>query len=251
MNVTWNADGYVNNFAFVPAYGNDVMALIDATAGSLVIDLGCGTGALTGALKERGYRVIGVDASGEMLRVAKGRHPDTEFLQMDALEFTLPEPADVIFSNAVFHWIEQEDQDALMGNIARNLKPGGQLVFEMGGKDCAETVHGTLESIFTSKGLPYRRLKYFPTIGEYAPLLEKNGFRITHAFWFERPTPQSGEDGAVEWIKMFDEKNYSDLDEATREEIFAEFRERTRDRLFRDGKWYIDYTRLRMRAVKL
>jgi cheR methyltransferase, SAM binding domain len=152
MNIDWNAKGYQKDFAFVPKYGEAVLDLIDAAPGALAVDLGCGNGGLTGKLIERGYRVVGVDASAPMLALAKERYPDTTFLQADACTFQLPEQADVIFSNAVLHWIDAAKQNELIANIASQLKPGGQLVCEFGGKGCAETVHAVLEKSLRPMG---------------------------------------------------------------------------------------------------
>ena len=98
MNITWDAKGYTSNFAFVHQYGEGVLDLIDAAPGSLVVDLGCGNGALSEKLLSRGYRVTAIDASEDMLAQARALHPDIPFTQADATDFTLPEPADVIFS---------------------------------------------------------------------------------------------------------------------------------------------------------
>lgn len=79
MNIDWNVKEYLKDFAFVPKYGEAVLDMIDAAPGTLAVDLGCGNGGLTGKLIERGYRVIGVDASVSMLALARERHPDTTF----------------------------------------------------------------------------------------------------------------------------------------------------------------------------
>ncbi|MGN1060182.1 MAG: class I SAM-dependent methyltransferase, partial [Candidatus Coproplasma sp.] len=148
MNIKWNGDKYDKSFNFVYGYGEGVADLISEPKGSLVCDLGCGTGVLTNKLAERGYKVIGVDASEQMLKRAKEAYPDIEWVQSDALEFKLAQQADVIFSNAVFHWIEREKQPALLKNIAQNLKKGGRLVCEFGGYGCAQTVHSALKTAF-------------------------------------------------------------------------------------------------------
>ena len=138
MNIEWNATNYTNHFSFVHKYGEDVLKLIDAPAGSRVLDLGCGNGALTKKLQELGFQAQGMDASSEMLHVARQNYPEIRFEKGDATQFTLQDPVDVIFSNAVFHWIDAEKQDALAAHIASALKPGGTLVCEFGGKNCAE-----------------------------------------------------------------------------------------------------------------
>ena len=75
------------------------MNLIKSKPGALVVDLGCGNGALSSKLAESGYRVIRIDASDEMLKTAKNLHPELTFQHGDACSFQLKEKADVIFSN--------------------------------------------------------------------------------------------------------------------------------------------------------
>ena len=252
MNITWNAQGYTDNFAFVHQYGEDVLELIDAPNRSFVVDVGCGNGALTAKLAEKGFRTLGIDASGEMLSIARKHHPNLDFLQTDAIHFSLPngEQADCIFSNAVFHWIDSEKQDALLKNIFKNLKNGGSLVCEFGGYGCAESVHATLEKKFAENGLHYPRVFYFPTIGEYTPRIEKAGFRVEFATLFERPTAQVSKNGVIDWIHMFVKKPFEGMDSALAEKIKRETQDELRKTLFRDGTWFIDYVRIRLRARK-
>lgn len=99
MNIQWNAEKYRDDFSFVHQYGEDVLNLIKSKPGALVVDLGCGNGALSSKLAESGYRVIGIDASDEMLKTAKNLHPELTFQRGDACSFQLKEKADVIFSN--------------------------------------------------------------------------------------------------------------------------------------------------------
>ena len=141
MNIQWEAGKYTENFDFVHRYGESVLELVEAEAGGLVVDLGCGNGALTQKLADRGYRVLGVDDSAEMVAEARALHPGLPFQKGDAVTFQLEEKADVIFSNAVLHWIDGSRQQALARNVAAQLKPGGQFIFEFGGKGCAERVH--------------------------------------------------------------------------------------------------------------
>lgn len=251
MNIKWNANDYTDHFAFVHQYGEDVAALVDAEPGSLVVDLGCGNGALSEKLREKGYRVLGVDASEDMLATARKLHPELTFLYGDATEFELSEKADVIFSNAVFHWIDADRQEKLAANLAAQLKTGGELVCEFGGKGCAETVHASLEKNFAKRGLSYTRAFYFPTIGEYASILEKHGFRVEYAVLFDRPTVQSTEDGLRDWILMFDKKPFEGLPEQTAKEIIDETVEELRNVLFADGRWIVDYVRIRIKARKV
>lgn len=251
MNITWNAGGYTENFAFVHQYGLGVLDMLPDGHGEFAVDLGCGNGALTAELVKKGYRVLGIDASSDMLGVARHKHPEIKFVQADGLTFNLEEKADVIFSNSVIHWIDRDKQEQLAENIAAQMKDGGLLVCEFGGKGCAELVHSTLEKRFEARGLHYPRTFYFPTIGEYAPVLEKAGFRVVTALFFDRPTVQKTKNGLIDWINMFVTKPFEGMDESLKGEILAETEELLRPVLFKDGKWIIDYVRIRVKAAKL
>lgn len=72
MNIQWEAGKYTENFDFIHRYGESVLELVEAEAGGLVVDLGCGNGALTQKLADRGYRVLGVDDTAEMVAEALG-----------------------------------------------------------------------------------------------------------------------------------------------------------------------------------
>lgn len=249
LNIKWNAEEYGKGFSFVHRYGEEVLELFSLKEGSFVCDLGCGRGNLSGKLEDKGYRVIGVDASEEMLEAAKASFPNIEFVLGNALDFKLPQKADGIFSNAVFHWIDAGKQEAMLENIAKNLRVGGELVCEFGGKGCAESVHSCLKDIFESRELNYIKEFYFPTIGEYAPLLEKAGLKPIYAVLFDRPTPQK--EGLRGWIRMFDKKPFENLTEKETDEIIKEAEARLRPALFTDQGWIVDYVRIRLKAIKI
>lgn len=250
MNISWDSNNYKDNFSFVPSYGMDVMNLIQKGRDSTALDLGCGNGRLTNELEKKGFRVIGLDQSNEMLSLAKRDYPGIIFIEGDAVSFSLKEKVDLIFSNAVLHWIDEDKQPALIENIASNLKDGGELVLEMGGKGCAETVHSTLEGIFSEKGLEYKRSFYFPSIGEYTSIIDSHGLKTDYAILFDRPTVQKNPDGLVDWIKMFNKAPFEGLAEDVKENIYEEARIRLKDSLYHNGSWIIDYVRLRIRAHK-
>lgn len=252
MNIQWNAEGYAQNFDFVPQYGESVLNLLEIQSGMTVLDLGCGSGRLSKEIADRGASVIGMDDSVDMLRVARASYPDLHFVQGNAERFSLAEPVDAVFSNAVLHWIDASHQDGMIACIADALKPGGQLVFEMGGKDCAETVHLALEQTFAAHGYTYRRSQYFPTIGEYAPILERHGLCVEYAVLFDRDTRVEGEDGVGDWIRMFIRKpfEWECIPEEEAEAIIRETVELVRPALLRDDGWHVDYVRLRMTARK-
>lgn len=165
--------------------------------------------------------------------------------------FQLSQKADAIFSNAVFHWIDERDQRNLLANLAAQLKPGGILVCEFGGKGCAEAVHSALENSFARWGLTYPRTFFFPTIGEYAPLLEEQGFRVDFALLFDRPTVQQSPQGLENWIRTFVKEPFSQIPASLKDEIIYETVDSLEDRLCQNGRWFVDYVRLRIKATLL
>lgn len=252
MNIKWDAEKYTSEFSFVHQYGNSVMDLIDADKTSTVLDLGCGNGALTKALQEKGYAVKGMDASGELLRIARKNYPDIEFVQGDATHFECSEPFDVIFSNAVFHWIDKERQQDMLQCIYNALKKDGQLVFEFGGYGNNQRIHSALAMIFSEHGYCYKMPFYFPTISEYTALLENNGFRVKYAILFDRLTELKGENGLKDWINMFIKTPFSVVGaEQERETIIDQAVDVLRNDLYIGDKWYADYVRIRIKAIRL
>ena len=252
MNQNWNADNYSSNFSFVYNYGQDVINLIEFENVKSIIDLGCGTGTLTKILHDKGFDVTGIDASQEMLAKAKNNYPEINFIHSDAVNFSVESKVDVIFSNAVLHWIDKKNQSNMMNCVYNALNDNGQFVFEMGGYGCCEIIHEALRESFTKRNHEYIMPFYFPKIGEYANMLEQTGFTVKFAVLFARPTKLNGINGVYDWIKMFVSAPFKNINHDEKEEIMREAAESdlVRSKLFHDGNYYADYVRLRMRAVK-
>lgn len=251
MNISWDATGYEKNFSFVPAFGAAAMDLIDAEGGARCLDLGCGNGTLTAELAARGLDVVGMDASPEMIELARATHPELRFVLGDATSFSLDAPVDVVFSNSMLHWIDRELHPAALARVAAALVPGGQFVFECGGHGCGARIHAALAHAFARHGLDYEMPFFFPTVGAYAPLVEAAGMRVTHAFLFDRPSALTGPDGMADWIRMFVRRPFEGMESALEAQVVAEAVEELRPEMLRDGTWYADYVRLRMRAVRV
>ena len=99
-----------------------------------VLDAGCGSGRVTAELIARvpRGRVFGVDVAPSMVAHAQeALDGQATILCQDLVELELPEPVDVVFSNATFHWIA--DHDALFRALHRALRPGGRLLAQCGG----------------------------------------------------------------------------------------------------------------------
>lgn len=97
-------------------------------ASGLVLDLGCGTGRLAAHLAGRGYKVVGVDVSPEMLASAR-RRGALALVQADAFRLPFRDATfDAVAAlRVVFHF---QDAGALLQEASRVLAPGGSLVFD-------------------------------------------------------------------------------------------------------------------------
>lgn len=250
MNIQWDANTYTEKFHFVHQYGRKLFGLLDEIKGKTVIDLGCGNGALTKQLSDMGANVIGMDASAKMLEIARMNYPKLCFMQMDATEFSVNEKVDIVFSNAVLHWIEKERQMNVLYNIADSLKVGGVFVCEFGGACNNAKIHHALAEVFANRGLAYKMPFYFPTIGEYAPLLEKVGLKVQYATLFDRLTELGGEDGLAEWIKMFVKRPFENVSDDKANDMIQEAIALLKPDLYQNKRWYADYVRIRFRAMK-
>jgi trans-aconitate 2-methyltransferase len=220
-------------------HGEALLDFLCARAGEHIIDLGCGAGQLTARIAETGAVVTGIDRSPEMIAQARANFPTLDFQLAEATDFGVPEPVDAVLSNAVLHWVR--DARAAAQCVARALKPGGRFVFEMGGRG---NVQRLLDMVFEVAGtveIPW----FFPSVGEYATVLESAGLEVRMAELFDRPTEVEGENGLEDWLIVF-----GGAMNLTAEQR-AEIARRLRGRMYRDGKWTLDYRRLRMVAIRL
>ena len=252
----WNAGLYDQQHDFVPACGEHLLGLLPDGLG-FAVDLGCGTGVLTGPLTARAARVVGVDASPDMIAQARLRLPQVEFLVMDACDMPWNGSVDAIFSNAALHWIE--DQQRLTATMARVLRPGGLLVCEFGARGNIGHIRAAFAAAFQAAladeglGAAYLNCErfYFPSADEYAALLARHGFAVRQAEEYDRPTPlKGGPDGLASWMSQFFAQDLDCVPQAAQEKIFAAVADALRASLWDGGQWIADYRRLRVVAVK-
>jgi trans-aconitate 2-methyltransferase len=109
----------------------ELLARVPLDAPQLLVDLGCGPGNSTALLQARwpSSQIIGVDSSEPMLSVARSELPRVRFVQADVRRFRPAEPADLLFANAVLHWLP--DHDGLFPELLTRLTPGGCLAVQM------------------------------------------------------------------------------------------------------------------------
>jgi ubiquinone/menaquinone biosynthesis C-methylase UbiE len=118
-------------------------ALLGLHAGESVLEVGCGTGQLTGWLAEqvRPGRVVGVDFSPEMLRKAQSKAIPATFRLADVCQDDLG-LAEFDLALCFHSFPHFRDQPAALHNLARSLKSGGCLVvMHLHGRDEVNSFH--------------------------------------------------------------------------------------------------------------
>ncbi|MCW5849050.1 MAG: methyltransferase domain-containing protein [Anaerolineae bacterium] len=251
-NADWNASHYDTQHAYVWKFGTGVVELLAPQPGERILDLGCGTGHLTAQIAQSGATLVGLDSSPEMIQLARQHYPGLQFVVADAADFQVDEPFDAVFSNAALHWMRRPAD--VIRCVWNALKPGRRFVAEMGGQGNIQTIVEAVTEAMAQVGLDAAPLNpwYFPSLAEYAGLLERQGFEVSFAWLFDRPTLiDGGEAGMQQWLAVFCKDFLAAVPEAQREAVVRAMEDRLRPRLFRDGAWVADYRRLRIVAVKL
>lgn len=245
----WNSSLYDNKHDFVAEYGKGLLSFIPKNDEQVILDLGCGTGTLTVKLTDFSNKVIGVDSSQNMIYKAKEQFGNIEFKVCDALSLPFEKEFDVIFSNAVFHWIN--DHDALLKNIYKALKSQGLLVCEFGASGNIATIENAFIKACKDFGYDYKPKFNFPTVKNFGRLLENNGFVIDKIYDYDRPTIlKDNEQGLCNWIKQFFASELAVMPKDVQAMIIQKTEESAKKTLWNDKEWIADYRRLRVIAHK-
>ena len=119
------ASGYVDFFASASDMAIEpLLNAVYAATSDRTLDLCCGQGNVSEALRQRGCEVVGLDFSPAMLDQARSRVPDATFLEGDAQALPFEEDSfDIVVSNLGICHVA--DQPKALSEVARVLRPGG------------------------------------------------------------------------------------------------------------------------------
>jgi SAM-dependent methyltransferase len=107
----------------------------------VAIDVGCGSsGRIIALLLARGFEVEGLDFSGEMLALARQKHPEVRFHHADICTWEFSRRYDFISGwQSIWH-VPLAQQPAVLEKLCAALNPGGVLIFTSGGVDTPHEV---------------------------------------------------------------------------------------------------------------
>ncbi len=98
-----------------------------------VLDVGCGEGYLTNQISKRGCEVVGVDISGELIKLAKQKYQNLNFFEVNAsmISEKIRGKFEVIVSNFSVHDMKEEDFKLFLYEAKKKLNKDGLLVFSL------------------------------------------------------------------------------------------------------------------------
>ncbi len=226
--------------------GRPVLALLDPKPGERILDMGCGMGRLAESMVKMGCDVVAIDVNSQAIEAAKSRHVDARLMNAEAMTFR--DEFDAVFSNASLHWMRHPNR-ALEG-VCRALKKGGRFVGETGDRNNLKTVIDAVQTALERRGIEIENLHpwVFHTADTLTTLMGNNGLTVLSMESIDRPVVLPGTVG--EWLGVYANNYLSCLHPKEREQFLNEVMALCRPALFKDGKWSVDYVRLRFVAVK-
>ena len=244
---SWNAEDYNANASFVAQLGNSVVEILAPQSGERILDLGCGDGKLTLKIQKYGCNILGIDSSEEMIYATKKLGLEGKVISGNNLNFD--QEFDAVFSNAALHWMLEKDKVAQ--GVYKALKPGGRFIGEFGGKGNINSVIKIMSEVF--KDFPelgkFNNPWYFPSVAEYAQVLDKAGFEIHYLEIISRPTVLNT--GIRGWLKVFAQGIINHLNHERQKFFIGEVEKRLKPIIFsEENGWVADYIRLRFKAIR-
>ncbi len=234
----------------------DLMSRIQVESPETVYDLGCGTGTITGILKERwpDAKVTGVDSSASMLELTQDVETGVYWQHSDLNHWQPESAADVVYSNAALHWLDGHEQ--LFPRLMEAVKPGGVLAVQMpenfGAPSHTSIADTVREGAWAERLAPFQREHpvaepafYYDMVSQMSSSVDM--WETTYMHILE------GEDPVVEWTKatmlrpLFD--NLNDEEEAAFLKSYTEKVAKAYPHSA-DGKTVLPFKRLFIVAVK-
>jgi cyclopropane fatty-acyl-phospholipid synthase-like methyltransferase len=156
-----------NRFIGEKSYLDAVLTRL--TTDATVLDVGCGTGKpILQYLITKKLHVTGVDASCQMLEIAKANFPSAEFILQDMRQLDLNRKFDSIIAWHSFFHLPASDQQDMFQRFEEHINPNGILLFTSG------TEYGETWAVNGGENLFHASLD----TSEYESLLQKHHFQV-------------------------------------------------------------------------
>jgi trans-aconitate 2-methyltransferase len=256
----WNPEDYAKNSKAQLVWAKELMDRLKLDGDEALLDVGCGDGKITAAFAEAvpaGF-VLGVDNSPAFVDYARRHYPSSvypnlRFERMDARELAYTRRFDIIFSNAVLHWVD--DHRAFLQGCARLLKPHGRLIVSCGGAGNAADIIAVMEELIQEPrwapffaDFPFPYAFYSPA--DYERWLPEAGLAASRLRLVEKDMTHQGQDGLAGWIRTTWLPYTQRVPEDAREDFIGECVRRylRRNPLDDTGRSHVRMVRLEVQA---
>lgn len=211
INTSWDAELYDRLNKPHRVWAQAIIDELGLVGDETILDAGCGSGSVTFMIAEQLPRgkVYGLDYSDEMIdkitrSIAELGVDNVTPVRGDLTDFTLPEPVDLVFSNAVFHWIH--DDDGLFGSLLRATKPGGRLRAQCGGGHIFAKLMAAVDAVrarepFAGPLAGTDDAKNYRTPEGAVQIMERNGWTDARADTFDAPVAFPDDDEATVYLR--------------------------------------------------
>jgi trans-aconitate 2-methyltransferase len=248
-NRDWDAGTYDRVSAPQQRWAAEQLDRLQLNGDEVILDAGCGSGKITLELVRRVPHgtVYAVDAAPSMVAHAHETLGERAIvLCQDLVDLALPETVDVVFSNATFHWIA--DHDALFAALHRNMKPGGRLLAQCGGRGNIDAFRRTADEIahrepFAPYFVDWHGPWNYATAEDTAERLERAGFEKVSTWLEDKPTELEEPRSFVATVCLV--RHLDPLPEELRDEFVDAVMAEAGEPLV------LDYVRLNMTALRI
>jgi SAM-dependent methyltransferase len=184
-----------------------------------------------------------------MIKKAKALYPKLIFSVMDACSLPWNEYFDVVFSNAVFHFIQS--QEDLLCSVNRVLLKNGVLICEFGASGNIINLLEAITNACIKRRKDYSLRFFYPTAEEYKLLLEKFGFFVESIVVYDLDTQLvEGEIGLRNWINQIFNVEMEWFNTSEQEEVLAEIEFALRPTQWDGINWHLRNKRIKVIARK-
>ena len=147
-----------------------------------MVELGCGNGRDAVFFAAQGLHITALDMSQEAISQLQSRNlPNAQFLCGDFVNSDVhqPDSYDYAYSRFTIHSINRNQEQVLLGNVFRGLRPGGKLFIEVRGVN--DPLFGKGKQVERNAFFYDNHYRRFIVLDELVESLERHGFRVEYA----------------------------------------------------------------------
>ncbi len=232
----WNPADYAQSSEAQLRWAKELQATLNLQGAEAILDVGCGDGKISADFAQlvSNGRVVAVDSSPEMIEYAietypSAQYPNLSFVCGDAQDLTFEQEFDLIFSNAVLHWMA--DHPAFLGGARKALRGSGRLIVSCGGKGNAIdilqvfaelVVSNPWQQYFDGFANPY----FFYDVTDYQKWLPAAGFTANRLALIPKDMIHGSRAEFMAWIRTAWLPFTSKVPEGDRHQFIEEFVDR-------------------------